>query len=93
MHSSSSWELRTEPATKTAPDQLLLNSAWVELDPASDTGRATAWFGVVKCARPEARRATRCARRSLDVGTANAAVARSTWQSRVAANMRRSELG
>ena len=83
----SAHKLRTDPATKTAPDQLLLNSAWVELEPVSVASRATIWFGVVKWVRPEARRATRCASRSLEVGMANAAVARSTWQSSVAANM------
>ena len=76
-------------ATRTAPAQLLLYSTCETLPRAPSTAGPEEMncFGCDWWARPEARRAARWAKRSLEVGIANAAVARSTWQRSVAANM------
>lgn len=84
----------TAPALMTAPDQLVLNSALVTLEvpESSDTARVLGTLGCDKCA-PAERRARRCAKRSREVGTAKAAVARSTWKKRAEAYMAASKGG
>ena len=48
---------------------------------------STSWLGWDWWVKPVSRRAIRAARRSLLEGMAKAAVARSAWQRRAAANM------
>ena len=80
---------------RTAPAQLLLYSTCETFALAARVVASvpTSCFGSVWRERPPARRATRWAKRSLEVGTAKAAAARRTWQRSVAANMTTCEGG